>query len=164
VKTRIEKMPDRIMGRSLEDKVIPTVCNIKNMLHKLKQVDGDFAQLEQWEKRSYKAYNIEAIKQEIRSKDQSEWPNIIRTHILTGDRSLFGTSCVDVYLVAYVANTYGPGKGVFEKYIFDKQITERMNSVNAIWQVGKGDGVYLDVLDQDGSIKDIEFFEKWITR
>ncbi|MEA4807401.1 hypothetical protein [Acetobacterium wieringae] len=98
------------------------------------------------------------------SKDQSDWPNTIRTHILTGDRSLFGASCVDVYLVAYVANTYGSGKDVFEKYIFDKQITERMNSVNAIWQVGKGDGVYLDVLNQDGSIKDIEFFEKWIAR
>ena len=164
MKTRIEKMPDRIMGRSLEDKVIPTVCNLKNMLHKLKQVNGDYTQLEPWEKRSYKAYHMEAIQQEILSKDQSDWPNIIRMHILTGDSSFFGTSCVDVYLVAYVANTYGPGKGVFEKYIFDKQITERMNSVNAIWQVGKGDGVYLDVLHQDGSIKDSEFFKKWIAR
>lgn len=161
---RIENMPDRIMGRSLDEKVIPTVGNLKNMLNKLKQVNGDLSHLEQWEKRSYKAYNVEDVKREILSKNQSNWPNIIKKHILTGAMSLFGASCVDVYLVAYVANTFGTGKCVFEKYIFDKQITEKINSVNAIWTVGKGDGVYLDVLNPDGSIKDIEFFEKWISR
>ncbi len=161
---KIKNMPDRIMGRSLVDKVIPTVCNLKNMLNKFIQVNGDLNQLKQWEKRSYKAYNIEAIKQEILSKNQSDWPYIIRNHILTGDMSLFGANCVDVYLVAYIANSFGVGKGVFEKYIFDKQITEKINSVNAIWSVGKGDGIYLDVLNRDGSIKDIEFMKKWIAR
>ncbi|MFT9495889.1 hypothetical protein [Anaerosolibacter sp.] len=62
---RIEKMPDRIMGRSLNYKVIPTVCNLKNMLSKLMDVNGDFRQLKQWEKRSYKAYNIDDIKLNI---------------------------------------------------------------------------------------------------
>jgi len=164
MRIRIENMPDRIMGRGLDCKVIPTVCNLKNMLNKLKQVNSDLNQLEQWEKRSYKAYNIEDIKRDILSANQNDWPSIIRNHILTGDKSLFGASCVDVYLVAYVANKFGIGKGVFEKYIFDKQITEKINSVNAIWTVGKGDGVYLGVLNPDGSIKDVEFFEKWISR
>ncbi|WP_207652582.1 hypothetical protein [Anaerovirgula multivorans] len=63
-----------------------------------------------------------------------------------------------------MANEYGVGKDVFTKYIFDNEITDKMNSVNAIWTVGKGDGVYLGVLNEDGSIKDIEFIEKWIAR
>ena len=161
---RIEKMPDRIMGRGLNYKVIPTVCNLKNMLTKLIAVNGDFNQLKQWEKRSYKAYNIEDIKRDIMNANQNEWPALIRNHILTGDTSLFGASCIDVYLVAYVANEFGVGKGIFEKYIFDNQITEKINSVNAIWSVGKGDGIYLEVLNEDGSIKDNEFIEKWIAR
>lgn len=82
----------------------------------------------------------------------------------TGDTSLFGASCIDVYLVAYVANEFGIGKGVFKKHIFDNQITEKINSVNAIWSVGKGDGIYLEVLNSDGSIKDSEFIEKWMAR
>lgn len=161
---RIEKMPDRIMGRSLNYKVIPTVCNLKNMLSKLMDVNGDFRQLKQWEKRSYKAYNIDDIKLNILNSNQSNWPTLIRNHILTGDKSTFGASCIDVYLVAYVANEYGVGKDVFTKYIFDNEITDKMNSVNAIWTVGKGDGVYLGILNEDGSIKDIEFIEKWIAR
>ena len=146
MRIRIENMPDRIMGRGLDCKVIPTVCNLKNMLNKLKQVNSDLNQLEQWEKRSYKAYNIEDIKRDILSANQNDWPSIIRNHILTGDKSLFGASCVDVYLVAYVANEFGIGRGVFEKYIFDKQITEKINSVNAIWTVGKGDASILGFL------------------
>lgn len=164
MRIRIENMPDRIMGRSLDYKVIPTVCNLKNMLNKLQLVKGDFNQLEQWEKRSYKAFNIEDIKREILNANQNEWPKIIKNHVLTGDMTLFGANCIDVYLVAYVADTFGVGKGIFEKYVFKNEITEKINSVNAIWSVGKGDGIYLDVLNPDGSIKDIEFFEEWIAR
>lgn len=111
------------------------------MLNKLKQVNSDLNQLEQWEKRSYKAYNIEDIKRDILSANQNDWPNIIRNHVLTGDKSLFRQVVLTCIWFAYVANEFGIGRGVFEKYIFDKQITEKINSVNAIWTVGKGDGV-----------------------
>ena len=59
------KLPNHLKGRSIHSKVIPTVCNLKNMLNKLVKVNGDFSQLKQWEKRSYKAYNIDEIKNEI---------------------------------------------------------------------------------------------------
>lgn len=157
-------MPDRIIGKRLDYKVIPTVCNLKNMLLKLKEVNGDLNQLKKWEKRSYKAYNIDAIKQSLLNANQNDWPSLVRHHILTGEMNLFGASCIDIYLVAYVANEYGVGKNIFTKYIFDKAITEKINSVSAIWTVGKGDGVYLGILNDDGSIKDNEFIEKWMTR
>lgn len=31
-----------------------------------------------------------------------------------------------------------------------------MDSALAIWQVGKGDGVFLNILNEDGSVKDYE--------
>jgi hypothetical protein len=30
------------------------------------------------------------------------------------------------------------------------------------WQVGKGDGVFLDVLNNDGTIKDWDFLINWL--
>jgi hypothetical protein len=40
--------------------------------------------------------------------------------------------------------------------------SDKDNSANAIWQVGKGDGIYLGILNQDGSVKDWDFIKKWI--
>lgn len=158
------KLPDQIMGRNLHSLVIPTVCNLKNMLHKLQSAGGDYTQLKQWEKRSFKAYNIADIKENILNTDSLEWPTLIRNHILEGEKSLFGASCIDIYLVAYVSNEFSVGKKSFSRYIFEKEITEKEKSVNAIWNVGKGDGVYLGILNNDGSIKDYAFIEMWIKR
>lgn len=49
------------------------------------------------------------------------------------------------------------------KYIKEMGISQKINAAQAIWQVGKGDGVYLGLLDKDGTIKDVEFFKKWVT-
>ena len=38
----------------------------------------------------------------------------------------------------------------------------KKNSAQAIWQVGKGDGVYLGILNLDGTVKDWNFINKWI--
>jgi len=56
-------LPSSLRGRSIHENVIPTVCNLKNMLNKLILVNGDYSQLKQWEKRAYKAYQIDKIKE-----------------------------------------------------------------------------------------------------
>lgn len=156
------KLPSSLRGRAIHQNVIPTVCNLKNMLIKLVSVQGDYAQLKQWEKRSYQAYQIDKIKLTILFASEEQRKNLIKQHILSGNPNEFGASCIDIYLVAYVAETYGPGKTVFFDYIKKSGISERENSAQAIWQVGKGDGVYLDVLKNDGTIQDWNFFAKWI--
>lgn len=107
---------------------------------------------------------IDGIKDIILSSSKIEWKNIVRNHILNSKSFNLGASVIDIYLVAYVTETYGVGKEVFSKYVKDNGITNRDNSVNAIWQVGKGDGVYLDVLNYDGMVKDWDFFNKWIKK
>lgn len=154
---------NNLKGRNLHDKVIPTVCNLKNMLEKLSEVHGGFSQLKPWEKRSYKAYKIEDIKSELLKSDKAKWKDIIRKHILTQKPSDLGASCIDIYLVAYVSETYGAGKGKFFKYIRDTKISDKTNSAQAIWQVGKGDGMFLGILGDDGTIKDFEFIKKWVS-
>lgn len=155
-------LPNNLRGRSIHSKVIPTVCNLENMLDKLVEVHGDFSQLKQWEKRSYIAYKIEDVKTKIIYSPKYEWKHILRRHILDGTSSDFGASCVDIYLVAYVSETYGKGKERFFEYIKKNNISDKINSAQAIWQVGKGDGVYLDILNNDGSVKDWDFIREWL--
>ena len=155
-------LPDKLKGRSIHEMIIPTVCNLENMLNKLIEVDGDYNKLKQWEKRSYKAYNIDAILDEILYSEPNAWKDIIKNHILDTDVFELGASCIDIYLVAYVAENYGKGKEKLTEYIFSNEISDKINSAQAIWQVGKGDGVYLGVLNNDGTVKDWEFFMKLI--
>ena len=156
-------LPDNLRGRSIHDNVIPTVCNLKNMLLKLKELHGDVSLLKPWEKRSYDAYRIEDVKIDILHSRQEEWKDIIRNHILSGDPSDFGAGCIDIYLVAYVSETLGAGKKRFFQYIKESGISERDNTAQAIWQVGKGDGMFLGILNDDGTIKDVEFIKNWIS-
>ncbi|MEH7388639.1 hypothetical protein V7147_25070 [Bacillus sp. JJ1521] len=154
-------LPNNLRGRSIHLNVIPTVCNLKNMLEKLELVNGDFNQLKQWEKRSYKAYQIDRIKHQVLAASPTERIELLRNHILLGNPFEFGASCIDIYLVAFVAETIGPGKQTFIEYIRKSGISEKENSAQAIWQVGKGDGVYLGLLSKDGSVKDWDFFAMW---
>ncbi|QCJ42565.1 hypothetical protein FAY30_11955 [Bacillus sp. S3] len=156
------KLPSSLRERSIHHYIIPTVCNLKNMLNKLISVQGDYAQLKQWEKRSYQAYQIDKIKLAILFATHERRKTLIKQHILNGSPNEFGASCIDIYLVAYVAETFGPGKTVFFDYIMKSGISEKVNTAQAIWQVGKGDGVYLEILNNDGTIRDWDFFAKWI--
>lgn len=56
--TKIDLL-DNVRGRSITEKVIPTVCNIKVMLNHLKENEWKIDSCRPWEKRSYKAYKID---------------------------------------------------------------------------------------------------------
>jgi hypothetical protein len=155
-------LPDNIRGRSILENVIPTVCNLKNMLTKLKENKGDYTKLKQWEKRSYKAYLIAEIKEKLLNSSVKEQKDIIRKHILNADPKNLGASCIDIYLVAHVMENYGGGKSRFFQYIKESGISEKENSAQAIWQVGKGDGEYLEILFNDGTVRDWNFIAKWV--
>ena len=154
--------PNHLRGRSIYEKVIPTLCNLRNMLEKLSGVNGDYSRLKPWEKRSYEAYQLDGVKAKILRSKSEDWKAIIRDHILRLDPHELGASCIDIYLVAYVSENHGSGKSRFFQFIMDSRISQKEKTAQAIWQVGKGDGVFLDLLKSDGSIKDYEFFNKWV--
>jgi predicted house-cleaning noncanonical NTP pyrophosphatase (MazG superfamily) len=154
---------EKLRGRSIHENVIPTVCNLPNMLDKLESVQGDVSKLKQWEKRSFQAYRIDQIKLAILNATSETRRSLIKEHILNSDPNDLGASCIDIYLVAFVAENFEPGKKAFMEYVLDNGITDKLNSAQAIWQVGKGDGVYLGILNEDGSIKDWNFFAQWIS-
>lgn len=155
-------LPNNLRGRSIHLNVIPTVCNLKNTLKKLKEVHGDVSQLKQWEKRSYQAYHLEKIKMELLELNQVRQIELIRNHILNHHPADLGASCIDIYLVAFVAENYGTGKNTFFNYIKTSGISDKENTAQAIWQVGKGDGLFLNILNEDGTVKDWQFLNRWM--
>lgn len=121
------------------------------------------SQLKQWEKRSFAGYQISQIKREVmNAPTKDSRTNLVKQHILNHDPNDLGASCIDIYLVAYVAENVKPGKQAFHEYVMNQGITDKPNSAQAIWQVGKGDGTYLGVLHEDGSVRDWDFFRKWV--
>ena len=160
----IEKLtlPSNLRGRSIHLKVIPTVYNLRNMIEKLILAQGDFSKLKPWEQRSYKAYHINKIKQSVMTATGKARVELLKKHILSIHPTELGASCIDIYLVAFVAENIGPGKEIFYDYIKRSGISDKINSAGAIWTVGRGDGKYLGILNDSGSVKEWGFFEKWI--
>ncbi len=154
-------LPNHLRGRALDTKVIPMLCGLKKMLTHLVELNGDASMLRQWEKRCYKSYCINEIQDLILESYQEDWPEIMKSHILSKDPGELGASVIDIYLVAYVTETIGVGKETFVQYIKQAGISSKDNTANAIWKVGKNDGVYLGLLNSDGTIRDINFFRQW---
>lgn len=155
-------LPAVLRGRSIHHKVIPSVCNLKNLLNKIREVNGDFSKLKLWEKSSYRSYQLQLIESDIQLLSDQELKAIIKKNILNEDSINLGAHVVDIYLVALVAENFGVGKETFFEYIFKNGISDKSNSAQAIWQVGKGDGVFLELLNGDGSIRDWQFFAQWV--
>jgi hypothetical protein len=61
----------------------PSLWSLKNMIQKLKLVNGDVQQLKPWEKRSFQAYHVDRIKHEVLTKSEGEVINLIREQILS---------------------------------------------------------------------------------
>ena len=157
------KLPSRLKGRNIHSNAIPSVCYLKNVLDKLVCVNGDISQLTSWEKKCYDAYKLDDIKDDLITMNQLELKDIIKNHILCNRPSYFGANCIDMYLIAYIAESFGSGKDICFKYIFNANITQESSLAEAIWMVGKNDGEFLDILNSDGTVKDWDFMNEWIS-
>lgn len=61
MKTRFS-FPFHLQGRNMIQHVIPTVCNLKNMLEKLNLHHGDETKFKSWENRCFNSYRLASIK------------------------------------------------------------------------------------------------------
>jgi predicted house-cleaning noncanonical NTP pyrophosphatase (MazG superfamily) len=157
------KLTDSLRGKNIfSERIIPTVCSVKIMLDKLREVAGEYANLKQWEKRSYKNYNIEEIKNQLLLADEEERISLLRKHILENDFSFLGANPFDIYIVAYVAENIGTGRTTFIDFCLKNGMAGTEKSANAIYQVGRSDGIYLNILNEDGTVKDWKFFKQWM--
>ena len=156
-------LPYELRGKKIKsEKIIPTVYNIKNVLGKLAENGGEYSYLKPWEQRAYKHYNMEKIHKRILLVSGDEQINILRQHILNSNFDEFGANTFDIYIVAYVAENIDIGKEAFIDYCLNNGLGGTANSSNAIYQVGKGDGFFLKILNKDGTVRDWEFMNRWV--
>lgn len=152
-----------LRGKKIKsEKIIPTVCNLKNMLSKLAERGGEYSYLKVWEQRAYKHYNIEKIQKQVLAASSDEQINILREHILNNSFEQLGANAFDIYIVAYVAENIDTGKEAFIDYCLNNGLTRTANSSIAIYSVGKGDGVFLRILNMDGTVRDWDFMNRWV--
>lgn len=157
------ELPYELRGKKIKsEKIIPTVCNLKIVLSKLAENGGEYSYLKQWEQRSYKHYNLEKIQKQLLSVTSDEQINILREHILSSNFEQLGASPFDIYIVAYIAENIDVGKEVFIDYCLNNGMAGTENSSSAIYWVGKGDGVFLGILNKDGTVRDWEFMNRWV--
>jgi hypothetical protein len=157
------ELPFELRGKKIKsEKIIPTVCNVKNMIGKLEKNGGDYSKLKQWEQRSYKHYNFEKVHKEMLAADERKRIQILREHILNSSCDKLGASPFDIYIVAYVSENIDTGRDAFIEYCLNNEMAGTYNSANAIYMVGKGDGVYLRILNDDGTVRDWEFMNRWV--
>ena len=157
-------LPDNIRGRNLFENAIPTVGKLEDMLIELKEVEGNFTYLDVSAKRTYAAYCIENIQKKFMNAKEDKWLDLIREHVLKTDPFDLGPNVLDVYLVAYVSEKYGQGQERFNEYIIERKISSHIEDAIAIWEVGLADGLYLELLNEDGSVADWNFFKKWVNK
>ena len=155
-------IPDNIRGRNLFEDVIPTVGKLQDTLINLKEAEGNFTYLDLGEKRSYAAYCIENVEKKLLSSKEDKWVDLLREHILKTDPFDLGANALAIYLVAYISENYGQGQERFNEYIIEHKISSHIEDALAIWEVGTSDGIYLELLNEDATVADWNFFKKWV--
>ena len=156
------ELPDTIKGRNLFEDVIPIVGKLEDTLINLKEAEGNFTYLEVAEKRSYAAYCIGNIEKKLMRAKEGKWLELLKEHILKTDPFELGSNALSIYLVAYVSENYGQGQERFNEYIIEHKISSHIEDALSIWEVGTADGLYLELLNEDGTVADWNFFKKWV--
>jgi hypothetical protein len=81
---------------------------------------------------------------------------------LNSNFAKLGASPFDIYIVAYVSENIDIGKEAFIDYCLNNGMAGTVNSSNAIYTVGKGDGFFLEILNKDGTVRNWKFMNKWV--
>lgn len=161
IKPDIE-LKDILRERDINSKVIPSACNLKDVLGHLKEKNWCISKLKKYEKSCCDAYRVNEVLPMLKDFEEKYWPEIMKINVLSTYGEDIGANCTSMYLVGYVSENMGPGEHMMQEYCKISGITEKELCVKAIYNTGKNDGEYLGVLNNDGTVADWDFFEKWI--
>lgn len=156
------ELKEILRERSINSKIIPSPCNLRMMLLHLRDNSWNVSKLKKYEKSCYQAYKLDEVIKLLKNYEENYWPEILRLNLLSIYGNDIGANCASIYLVGYVAEEMGPGEEMVQEYCKLARITDKELSMKAIYNTGKGDGEYLGILNENGSIADWDFFEKWV--
>lgn len=159
-------LPRVLRGRAIQTgNVVPTVArliNVINIIQNVNEVNPD--SLRSYERTCLKKYNLTntVLSEILHPLNGDDWISIVRRHILANNFPPLGVHPFTIYTVAWIAQNYGSGATAFREAAQELELGGTDKSINAIWQVGKRDGVDLELLNNDGSVADWSFFRQWL--
>lgn len=155
-------LPPQIHGRSIFNRVIPTVNYLERTFKSLEQKGWSYTDLKSWEQQIIKGYALQDVIHELGAADQQSKVSIIRNQILKHNANDLGPYPLAIYLIVYfIQQTESNQYKSFVEFAQEHSITQNLNSISAIWSCGTRDAKYLGILDDSLNIIDINFLHTW---
>jgi len=159
-------LPLILRGRQIQQgNVVPTVARLSNIIQQMNNAQQvDPATLRYYEIACLRKYDLTFdLRQEIiNPQNGDDWISIVRRNILAMTFPPLGVHPFTIYTVAWIAEHYEGGRQTFLQIASDMHLAGTENSINAIWTVGRRDGMDLELLNNDGTVADWGFFRHWI--
>ena len=158
------KFTKDLRGRVLAQDIAPINITLESLLQRLDSISWNYNGLSPYAKRVFNAYKLSKVSEQLRNADIQQKIIIIRKNILSLYGGEVGDNCLSIYLLAYCVNKYSDKSfsEAVKKFYEEEEIVKKTYQINTIVNIGKSDGIFLDILDDKGRIIDLSFMNKWL--
>lgn len=158
------KFTKELRGRLINQDILPINITLEKLLQRLDIVLWNYNSLSRYAKKVFDAYKLSEISEQLKNTEMQQRIIIIRNHILSLYGSDIGDNCLAIYLFVYCLDRY-PDMSFTEavkKFYKEAGIEKNKSQINVIVNIGKSDGVFLNILDDKGRIIDFPYINKWL--
>lgn len=158
------KFTKDLRGRVLNQDISPINITLESLLQRLDSISWNYSGLSPYAKRVFDAYKLSNVSEQLRNADIQQKIIIIRKNILSLYGGEIGDNCLAIYLFAYCVNKYSDKSfsEAVKKFYEEEEIVKNTYQINTIVNIGKADGIFLEILDDKGRIIDLFFMNKWL--
>lgn len=158
------KFTKDLRGRVLDQDISPINITLESLLKRLDSISWNYNGLSPYAKIVFDAYKLSKISEQLRNADIQQKIIIIRKNILSLYGGEIGDNCLAIYLFAYCVNKYSdkPFSEAVKKFYEVEEIVKNTYQINTIVNIGKADGIFLEIFDDKGRIIDLSFMNKWL--
>ena len=158
------KFTKDLRGRVLDQDISPINITLESLLQRLDSISWNYNGLSSYAKRVFDAYKLSKVSEELRNVDIQQKIIIIRKNILSLYGGEIGDNCLTIYLFAFCINKYSDKSfsEAVKKFYEEEEIVKNTYQINTIVNIGKADGIFLEILDDKGRIIDWNFMNKWL--
>lgn len=158
------KFTKDLRGRVLDQDISPINITLESLLQRLDSISWNYNGLSPYAKRVFDAYKLSKVSEQLRNADIQQKIIIIRKNILSLYGGEIGDNCLAIYLFAYCVNKYSDKSfsEAVKKFYEEEEIVKNTYQINTIVNIGKADGIFLEIFDDKGRIIDLSFMNKWL--
>jgi hypothetical protein len=153
-----------LRGRIINQEISPINITLENLLHRLDAVDWDISKLSIYAKKVYECYKLNRISENIKFANTETRRVLVRENILSLYGNDIGDNCLAIYVIAYCVHKYPNSIALSSVKIFleEENVEKNQYQRKVIANIGLCDGMFLNILDENGIVVDESFLNKWL--